>query len=224
MFVLRSAALLSLALLATACGGSSSNAPAPAPGPAADQGPAMTVGLRVAHVANAPAASATLGQWEIPGTLAAGQLSERVMVPEGSRTLTLTAGGAEALSQRLTLDPDTQYTAWVVGSTASNSLDVVLTTDEFPAAVPGQAFVRFLNAAPQASPLEFVADGRGYASDLNFKAVSNYITVPAGGVRFQARGAAEAELGVNFEAGRVYTVVAHELSGGSLGLTIVNER
>lgn len=107
----------------------------------------------------------------------------RLALSPGAHNVELKAAGTDgrAISSfSLDLAPGTDYTAVVVGTAAS--LEVITAGDDLSSTNGGT--VRFIHAIPGANNVDLkTADGTLVADDVDYKDVSNYVTLPGGDAR-----------------------------------------
>lgn len=213
--------VLSLALLAsvaTACGGKQNTDDTGA----VEQTVEATASLRVIHAAAAPTATAFLNDVQLGGTISAGSEAGPLDIPVGSRTLTVRAadGTTELASSRETFEADTEYTV-VVGGSLQNLLVIVL-GDAVPTPVPGQSFVRFVNAHSDAVTIQ--QGERAVADGLAPGAATNFIEMDPESYRFEGTSGELAEgLSISVNDGHVYLVTAYG-TGSALAYIVTTLR
>lgn len=107
----------------------------------------------------------------------------RLTLNPGAHSVELKAAGTDgrAISSfSLDIAPGTDYTAVVVGTAAN--IEVITTGDDLTASNGGT--VRFIHAIPGANNIDIkTGDGTLVADDVDYKDVSNYVTLPAGDMR-----------------------------------------
>lgn len=213
---IRILALANLALVAAACGGSQSNDATTAVVEEVVEA-VPTAWLRVQHAAQTTAADVILDGGILVDDAPSGATTDYIEVPAGSWPWAVTtASGASTLAEGTAdLAEGGRYILVVHGAGEAFG-GALLEVPELEVA-PGTAFVRFLNAAPATSNLEFIADGRSYAAGLNYGDVSNYVQFPAGGVTLEFGGASAP---VSFADGSAFTAIVHP-TGEGLGLLVV---
>ena len=209
-----------LAVLLVACGGAQDTGSSTTT--TEEQPVAAQSSLRVVHGASAGAASVWLGDEALAEGVSQGDATEHMDVLAGSHWFRVTSpsGNDELLRERLTFPADTTHTVFVLGTPPN--LTAVVAADDLPDPIAGSAFARFVHGVPGAGSVNLSADGRAYASGLGFGDVSSWYQIPAGGARFQASGAADAELGVNAADGGVYTMIIVD-GGDGLDLLVITE-
>ncbi len=135
--------------------------------------------LRAVHAStDAPAVdlAVTGGPTVIKG-LAFGSASDFLTVKPGALPLNVLAAGTSTVALGLPdfrIHPGRTFTVFVVG-TLKGGLQVIVAKDRGP-----QARIRVAHASPDAPAVDVYLDGAAAITNLSFKTVTPYLTVPAG--------------------------------------------
>lgn len=125
------------------------------------------------------------------------------------------------ISRNDALKANLKYTLFIVGTKADNTVSSVFLTDTGSTPSAGRAKVRFLNASPQSTGFDVVANGYldpGF-TNLTYKNVSKYVEMPAGNYNFQVfkTGTNAGVIGtlpnVTVQDGHLYTLYSYGLVG-----------
>jgi hypothetical protein len=158
-------------------------------------------------------------------------VSDYLAVASGSHNLKVRAAGTTTvvIDQNAALTQGTYYTVLATGRVAS--IAPVVLTDDQTSPASGQVRVRLVHASPTAgnvdiyvtAPTTDIATATPTLPNVAFRAVSNYLEVPAGTyrVRITPAGTKTVALDVNnvaLTAGQVRTAVAVDAPGGGAPL------
>ncbi len=138
--------------------------------------------------------------------------------PAGTRTPGTPAAPAPLIVSSASLSPNVDYTLAILGM--ASSAQTLLLTDDNSAPPAGQAKIRFVNASPNAPAVDVaLSGGPTLASNLPFRGVGNYMSVPRGTHTLQVRAAGTKNViltipNVMLEQGVVYTSYAVGLASG----------
>jgi hypothetical protein len=152
-------------------------------------------------------------------TLDAGNQNFKIKV-EGSCT---TVPGLEG---NVSLSSGQNYSAFAVGS-GSVGYNLLLLNDDLSNPASGNARVRFLHAVPGAPNVTISTGGSAVFTDVEYKE-DNTIEVPSGSYVFDVTEASSGTPllstgSVNFDPGKVYTVIAYP-SGGGIGVKLITNK
>ena len=194
--------------------------------------PGATAQLRVVHASpDAPNVDVLLDNAAVLTNVAYKAASNYLEVPSGSRNLKVRATGTSSvvIDQSATLDQGAAYTVLAAGRVASIA-PLVLTDDQVSPA-SGNIRLRLVHASPTAgnvdiyvtAPTADIAAATPTLPNVAFRAVSNYLEVPAGTyrVRITPVGTKTIAIDVNnvaLTAGQVRTAVAVDAPGGGAPL------
>jgi hypothetical protein len=180
--------------------------------------------VRVLHAASATGANVVLGTNSLAEDIRAGSVSDPDTVVPGALPLVVTSpsGASELLSTTLDLAPGTTYLIVLHGTAADSTLGATAIEWNAGEIAADTAHVRFFNAAQNAGPVDFTADGRAYASGVNYGGISDWYPIPAGALALDAAGGmASAETtSVSLVGGRSYVIVTHP-AGEGVGVKVV---
>lgn len=201
-------------------------------GVVADLGRAATAqmqmaSVRVVHASpDAPAVDVLVDGNRAITNLAFGQAAGYVDLAAGSHQVAVvpTGAGPEAAVIQATLElaAGRAYTVMAVGQLAQ--IEPLVLSDDRAAPMGSTAKVRFVHTAPDAPAVDIaVTGGPVLFSNVPFKEASQYLEAPAGTLDLEVRvaGTDTAVLtvpGVTLEAGKVYTIAAIGLAGGTPSL------
>lgn len=160
------------------------------------------------------------GNTAFPG-VAYKDISDYAPVDAGAAQVqVMPAGGNQTalIDATIDLQANADYTMVAVGE-PENIEPLVLVDDNTPPA-PGQARVRFVHASPNAPAVDVaVQGGQVLFSNVSFKGVGNYVSVPAGTVTLEVRAAGSDQVvltvpNVALAECTVYTIYAVGLVDG----------
>lgn len=216
-----SAYLLVLALLANVPGLAAAAPAAQPPAQAAD-----TAKVRVIHASpDAPAVDVLVDGGRAITNLAFGEVAGYVDLPAGTHAVAVVPAGAAAdaavIQTNLELAAGKAYSVLATGRLAEIS-PVVLSDDR--GGPDSTARVRFAHLSPDAPAVDIaVAGGPVLFSNVPFREAAAYLDAPAGTLDLEARLAGTDTVAlsvpnVTLEAGKVYTILAIGLAGGTPAL------
>jgi len=149
-----------------------------------------------------------------------------VSVPAGGHTIKVAPAGqginAAVITQDVSVNSGLPYTVAAIGTKASGFSLVAFADNNV--VTPGQAKVRVYHLSPNAGPVDVAAGGNKVISALNYKAASDYLTVPAGGYTFNVTATqanATVPVPASVQAHTVNSVFAIGLYKGEPALTFV---
>lgn len=158
-----------------------------------------------------------------------GAVTDYAALPAASYDVEVVPAGQTApvvISATLDLLSGVDYSVLAVGELAN--IEPLVLEDDNSAPAPGNAHVRFVHASPDAPAVDIAVAGGGPVlfSNIAFKEVGSYLPVAAGTYDLEVRLAGTNTVvlpvpGVTLEDGRVYTVFAMGLAGGSPSLQAV---
>jgi hypothetical protein len=193
--------------------------------PASDDGAGNKSRLRVVHASpDAPAVdvcangAVAFANVSFPGATAyagvpAATYSVRV-VPTGAG-----CDSAGVINAQLPLAANTDTT--VVAVNTLSEIEPLVLSDDNRAPATGKSKVRFVHASPNAPTVDItLPDGTTLFNDVSFKQNGGYIEVPYGTYTLQVRDATGTSVVLSvgpltLDSGKVYTVFAVGLAGGS---------
>ena len=197
--------------------------------------PGTTAQLRVVHASpDAPNVDVLVDNASVLTNVAYKTASNYLPVTSGSRNLKVRAAGSTTvvIDQNAALAQGTYYTVLATGRVASIA-PIVLTDDQTNPA-SGNVRVRLVHASPTAgnvdiyvtTPTADIATASPTVPNVAFRAVSNYLEVPAGTyrVRITPVGTKTVAIDVNnvaLAAGQVRTAVAVDAPGGGAPLSAI---
>ena len=197
--------------------------------------PGTTAQLRVVHASpDAPNVDVLVDNASVLTNVAYKTASNYLPVTSGSRNLKVRAAGSTTvvIDQNAALAQGTYYTVLATGRVASIA-PIVLTDDQTNPA-SGDVRVRLVHASPTAgnvdiyvtTPTADIATASPTVPNVAFRAVSNYLEVPAGTyrVRITPVGTKTVAIDVNnvaLAAGQVRTAVAVDAPGGGAPLSAI---
>ena len=194
--------------------------------------PATTAELRVVHASpDAPNVDVLVDNTVALTNVAYKGVSTYLPVPSGNRNLKVRATGTTTvvIDATPTLDEGSAYTVIATGPVAS--IAPLLLTDDLTSPAAGNVRVRLVHASPAAGNVDIYVTGTTddltaatpTLANVAFRAVSDYLEVPAGTyrVRITPAGTKTAAIDVNnvtLTAGQVRTAVAVDAPGGGAPL------
>ena len=197
--------------------------------------PGTTAQLRVVHASpDAPNVDVLVDNASVLTNVAYKTASNYLPVTSGSRNLKVRAAGSTTvvIDQNAALAQGTYYTVLATGRVASIA-PIVLTDDQTNPA-SDNVRVRLVHASPTAgnvdiyvtTPTADIATASPTVPNVAFRAVSNYLEVPAGTyrVRITPVGTKTVAIDVNnvaLAAGQVRTAVAVDAPGGGAPLSAI---
>ncbi|MDB5111089.1 MAG: hypothetical protein JWR67_2203, partial [Mucilaginibacter sp.] len=132
------------------------------------------------------------------------------------------------------LKNNVNYSLFIIGLRASNSISYILTRDTSAIPTAGRAKIRFINASPGSPLLSITANGTSAFNSQPYKSVSKYVEMPAGNYDFKATptGLSTTILSdlpaVTVQDGKIYTLYCRGIVGridtAAFGLAIFNNR
>lgn len=172
--------------------------------------------IRLIHaVPNAPNVDIYANDVIIAKDLSYGSLTDYFAVPAGMYKITLFATGTlddPILANMLEVIPDSELTIAAVGTL--NSMEFLGITDTSESGEPDKAMIRFLHLSPDAPAVDItLPDGTVLFSDIFFKEITPYLTVPSMNYTLQVRVTDTPTVAltvpdINLEAGKAYTIYA----------------
>ena len=164
----------------------------------------------VASVASNTAVSGSVGSTMVANGLGSPTVGQYVLIPTGSQTLTLSAGGTAVSNTGLTAVAGTDYTLLVTGTSSAPTLNIITDDNRLPT-VTTQAKMRLINGVAsqtsgislsanfaqvasnvmpgKASSPNLVTAGTGYELDVNSpQSIVPLYTTPQGGVTIVGQG------------------------------------
>ena len=194
--------------------------------------PATTAELRVVHASpDAPNVDVLVDNTVALTNVAYKGVSTYLPVPSGNRNLKVRATGTTTvvIDATPTLDEGSAYTVIATGPVAS--IAPLLLTDDLTSPAAGNVRVRLVHASPAAGNVDIYVTGTTHdltaatptLANVAFRAVSDYLEVPAGTyrVRITPAGTKTVAIDVNnvtLTAGQVRTAVAVDAPGGGAPL------
>jgi hypothetical protein len=160
--------------------------------------------------------------------------SKYLTVSAGSRKIEVraTGGSADVISATASLSTNKPYTVLAVDFLA-NIAPLVLADDNTPPA-SGQIKLRLVHASPSAGPVDIYVEAPGTditkvdptLSNVPFKAVSAYLSVPAGSYEVFVTPTGSKVIAIDsgsvtLNAGQIRTAVALDAPGGGAPLTAI---
>jgi hypothetical protein len=209
---------------AVACGGSQSNSSSNRSAAPAETPVEEIASVRFAHFAVAPAVAVSLAGESVSSQFQPGDISDFIEAPAGAHDFVLSSpsGANEFLSTRVTFGGEGAFSVFVVGNASQNSLRTVVAEHGEAETPSNHGAIRFVNGAGGSGVLNFASGGRGFAADVRFGGVSDYVPVREGATEFDATGGMSGTFSLNVNAGTVYTVVAH-MNNDTLTFTTLTE-
>jgi hypothetical protein len=190
--------------------------------------------VKVVHASpDAPAVDvAVKGGPVLISGLAFGKASETLTVDAATYDLEVRAAGTNTVALALnntTLEAGKIYTVFAVDRLA-NITAVVSAVSPAQPAPAANSRVRVAHLSPDAPEVDVYVNGTKTLSNVPFKAVSDYLTVPAGDYRFEVRPAgadasskAVIDASATLEAGKDYTVAATNFLANITPLVLVDD-
>ncbi|MBS7566409.1 DUF4397 domain-containing protein [Mucilaginibacter sp. Bleaf8] len=120
------------------------------------------------------------------------------------------------VSSKGQFDANGNYTVFMVGQ--SSALGLVTVTDDLTAPAAGKVKIRFVNASPSATSARLLVNNSTVYTDQPYRAATTYTELSAGTYFFNvANGNTRSATlnNVTLESGKIYTVYAKGLIGGS---------
>jgi trimeric autotransporter adhesin len=187
---------------------------------------ASPASLRVVHASpDAPAVDVWVNGSPAITNLAFGEATGFIDLPAGTYNVQVVPSGATTpvvIEADLVLERATHYTVAATGLLAQIQPLVIAERLELPAS--GQAHVRFVHASPDAPAVDVaVASGPVLFENVAFREAKDYLPVAAGSYNLEVRLAGTSTVAlevpnVALEAGRIYTIFATGLAGGTPAL------
>lgn len=177
--------------------------------------------LRVLHaVPDAPNVDVYANDKLIAQNLSYSQYTKYLPIPEGTYTISLYVTGTKdspVLSNMLSVNKTDMLTVAAIGMLSNISLLAI--SDANMPADPTKAKVRFAHLSPNAPAVDItLPDGTILFSNVSFKQVAQYISVPPSTYTLQVRLAGTDTVvltvpNINLQANKFYTVYAIGLAG-----------
>jgi hypothetical protein len=145
-----------------------------------------------------------------------------VQIPVGVRNIKVNVANTSTtvIDADLTLDANTDYSVFAIGSVAS--IEPLVLVDDLSTPAAGKAHVRFIHLSPDAPAVDIAVTSGGVVfPDVSFREVAGFTPLDAGTynlvVRLAGTGTVVLPLpGIQLQAGKIYTVFAKGfVSGGS---------
>lgn len=199
--------------------------------PTAVQTPTALV--RVAHKSpNAPAVDVLVDGSVVLSNVPFPAFSGYLEVPAGTRNVQVNAAGTTqtVIDADLSLEAGRAYTVFATGLLAD--LTPVVTVDDLTPAAAGDARIRVIHGAPSAPAVDVYATAPGadletatpVLTNVPFRAVSDYLTVPAGTYQLRVTLAGTTTVAidatVSLNPTSVRTVIARDNQGGGGPFTL----
>ena len=194
--------------------------------------PGTTAQLRVVHASpDAPNVDVLVDNASVLTNVPYKTASSYLAVASGSRNLKVRAAGGTTtvIDQNATLASGTFYTVLATGRVAS--IAPVMLTDDQTAPASGNVRLRLVHGSPTAgnvdiyvtAPTADIATATPTITSVAFRAVSNYLEVPAGTYRVRITPAGTKTVAIDannvaLTAGQVRTAVAVDAPGGGAPL------
>lgn len=128
----------------------------------------------------------------------------------GDRVLTVRNEAGDTLATaNITLHDGDYFSAFAVNT--FDNIELVTYNDSLEYPEPGHALVRFINLSPDAASIDVAGMTQTFASGLEFKEATPFMSVQSGGydLTFKHSGSGEeiyTDTAVEFNPGRIYTV------------------
>lgn len=195
-------------------------------------GPVATGDVRIVHASpNAPSVDVMVDDaYALTGVAYRGA-SMFVPVEAGTRRFRVRATGTSTtvIDAQVPITQDESYTILATGLLAG--IQPLVAENDLTAPAAGQVKVRVIHAAPAAAGVDVYVTAPGAAltgpvlTNVPFRAVSNYLSVPAGTyqIRVTPTGTTTVAIDatVTFTAGQIRTIVATDAPGGGAPLAPV---
>lgn len=125
------------------------------------------------------------------------------------------SGEATLASTNSNFDVETSYTYFLVGQ--NSSLGTLAVTDDLVAPASGKAKIRYVNASPNATGATLNNGTTVVVGAQNFRGVAPSTVVNTGSYTLTVRSglAISAPLNISLESGKIYTIYAKGLVGGT---------
>jgi len=185
--------------------------------------------VRVAHTSpDAPAVDVWVNGAKAFESLAFEDISRYAALPDGTYGIQVTPAGLTSpavISATLAFAPEHDYT--IAATDVLTQITPIVLVDNNGAPAAGKAHVRFVHTSSNAPAVDVALEGGAVLfGNVAFQEASGYLPVDAGMYDLEVRLAGQATvvlplLGVTFEEGRVYTVFATGLAGGTPPLNAV---
>jgi Domain of unknown function (DUF4397) len=133
-------------------------------------------------------------------------------VPSGARNVKVNAAGTSTtvINVTPTLAAGRAYTAYAVGFLAN--IEALLAEDNLTPPAAGSVKIRVIHGSPDAPNVDVLANDNRVLTNVPFKGISDYLTVPAGSYTFKVNvtgtTTTATQATVNLAGGRVYTALA----------------
>jgi hypothetical protein len=133
-------------------------------------------------------------------------------VPSGARNVKVNAAGTATtvINVTPTLVAGRAYTAYAVGFLAN--IEALLAEDNLTPPASGAVKIRVIHGSPDAPNVDVLANDNRVLTNVPFKGISDYLTVPAGTYTFKVNvtgtTTTATQATVNLDGGRVYTALA----------------
>lgn len=201
--------------------------------------PAPTAAVRVVHASpDAPNVDVLVDDAVALTNVPFPANSPYLDVPAGARRLRVraTGGSTAVIDATPTLTAGTSYTVLATGLLAN--ISPLVATDDRSAPPAGQVKIRVIHAAPAAAGVDVYATAPGASlatstpvlTNVPFRAISDYLTVPAGTYQLRVTPTGSTTVAIDatvtLTAGQVRTVVARDNAGGGapLGVILLEDR
>lgn len=192
--------------------------------------------VRVIHASpNAPNVDVLVDEGTVLTNVPYRAASPYLAVPAGTRRVRVNATGTTTtvIDASLDLAEQGDYTVLATGLLAG--IQPLVATDDLTRPAAGQVKVRVIHAAPAAAGVDVYVTAPGGAlvnpvlTNVPFRAVSAYLTVPAGQYQIRVTPTGTTTVAINatltFGAGQIWTIVANDAPGGGapLGALALND-
>jgi len=195
--------------------------------------------LRVVHASpDAPNVDVVVNGKTVLTNVAYETASNYLSVTDGSQHIQVRPTGTttNVIDTTLPLANKSYATALAVGKVSDSSLTALALTDDNTPPASGQIKLRLVHASPSAGPVDIYVEAPGTditqptvtptLSNVPFKAVSNYLAVPAGSYEVYITPTGTKTIAIDsgavtLTAGQIRTAVALDAPGGGTPLTAI---
>ena len=194
-------------------------------------GAPQTARVRVVHASpNAPSVDVLVDDATALSSVPYRAASDFLTANAGPRRLRVRAAGTTTtvIDATVTLASQESYTVLATGLLAG--IQPLVVTDTLTAPAAGQVKVRVIHGAPAAAGVDVYVTAPGAAlagstpvlTNVPFRGVSNYLTVPAGQYQIRVTPTGTSTVAIDatltFTAGQIRTIVATDAVGGGAPL------
>lgn len=138
----------------------------------------------------------------------------------GNQAAEVKSASSTLTSTTINLSDKGNYSLFVTGLSAANSVTTVFLPDDLTSPSSGKAKVRFVNTVDSSPQVNLVANSTTWFNGVSYKSATGFMEITPGTYTLSANSTtitaiSVASLSQNFESGKIYTVYFKGILGGS---------